>query len=275
MNLLIDTHAHLNFKAYKEDGSEVIKRSLKNGVWLINVGAEWDTSKRAVEYAEKYPKGVFAAVGLHPIHLQKQEIKEKNFEVVTKAEKFDYEKYKTLAQNPNVVAIGEIGLDYYHIENDDQETKLLQKQLFLKQLDLAEELQKPVIIHCRNAYQDIIDILKLKIENRELTVKGIIHSFLGNYKQARQYREMGFKIAFNGIITFARDYDKVILDAPLEDILLETDCPYLAPAPYRGQRNEPLYVIEVAKKLAEIKKIPLEEVINQTTANAKKVFNLV
>lgn len=261
MNLLIDTHAHLNFKAYKEDGDEVIKRSLKNGVWLINVGAEWDTSKRAVEYVEKYPKGVFAAVGLHPFHVKDQE--------------FSYKKYKELALKEKVVAIGEIGLDYYHIENDDQETKLLQKQLFLKQLDLAEELQKPVIIHCRNAYQDIIDILKLKIKNRELTVKGIIHSFLGDYKQARQYREMGFKITFNGIITFARDYDKVILDTPLDDILLETDCPYLAPVPYRGQRNEPLYVVEVAKKLAEIKKIPLEEVVNQTTANAKKVFNLV
>ena len=261
MNLLIDTHAHLNFKAYKEDGDEVIKRSLKNDVWLINVGAEWDTSKRAVEYVEKYPKGVFAAVGLHPFHVKDQE--------------FSYKKYKELALKEKVVAIGEIGLDYYHIENDDQETKLLQKQLFLKQLDLAEELQKPVIIHCRNAYQDIIDILKLKIKNRELTVKGIIHSFLGDYKQARQYREMGFKITFNGIITFARDYDKVILDTPLDDILLETDCPYLAPVPYRGQRNEPLYVVEVAKKLAEIKKIPLEEVVNQTTANAKKVFNLV
>ena len=254
MNLLIDTHAHLNFKAYKEDGDEVIKRSLKNGVWLINVGAEWDTSKRAVEYVEKYPKGVFAAVGLHPFHVKDQE--------------FSYKKYKELALKEKVVAIGEIGLDYYHIENDDQKIKLLQKQLFLEQLDLAEELKKPVIIHCREAHKDVLEILKANS-------KGVVHSFSGNYKQARQYRELGFKIAFNGIITFARDYDKVILDTPLEDILVETDCPYLTPVPYRGQRNEPLYVIEVAKKLAEIKRLSLEEVVNQTTANAKKVFNLV
>jgi TatD DNase family protein len=261
MNLLIDTHAHVNFREYKEDGDEVIKRSLKNGVWLINVGAERDTSKRAVEYSEGYPEGVFSAVGLHPFHVKDQ--------------KFSYEKYKELALKEKVVAIGEIGLDYYHVENGDQETKLLQKQLFLEQLDLAEELKKPIIIHCREAHRDIIDILKSKVENRELTVKGVAHSFLGNFKQAREYRQLGFKIAFNGIITFARDYDKVILDTPLDDILLETDCPYLTPVPYRGQRNEPLYVIEVAKKLAEIKKIPLEEVVNQTTANAKKVFNLV
>ncbi len=260
MNLLIDTHAHVNFKAYKEDGDEVIKRSLKNGVWLINVGAEWDTSKRAVEYSEEYPEGVFAAVGLHPFHVKDQQ--------------FVYEEYKKLAIKEKVVAIGETGLDYYHIENGDQETKLLQKQLFLKQLDLAEELQKPVIIHCREAHEDLLEILNIQYSKLKTNFRGVAHSFLGNFKQAREYRQLGLKIAFNGIITFARDYDKVILDTPLDDILLETDCPYLAPVPYRGQRNEPLYVIEVAKKLAEIKGLSLEEVAEQTTKNAKEVFHL-
>lgn len=259
--MLIDTHAHVNFKDYREDGDEVVKRALENGVWFINVGAERDTSKRAVEYSEKYPKGVFATVGLHPFHVKDQE--------------FSYEEYRELALKEKVVAIGEIGLDYYRIENDDQETKSLQKEVFLKQLDLAEELQKPVIIHCREAHEDLLEILKSYTLNHKSNLKGVAHSFLGNYKQAREYRKLGFKIAFNGIITFARDYDRVISDTPLEDILLETDCPYLAPIPYRGQRNEPSYIIEVAKKLAEIKKIPLEEAINQTTVNAKKVFNLV
>ena len=278
MNLIVDTHAHINFKDYKDDADEVIKRALKNNIWLINVGAEFETSERAVEYAEKYPQGVFAAVGLHPIHLQVQKFKEKDFEFETKAEKFDYEKYKTLAQNPKVVAIGEIGLDYYHLKSESPEEILrlkdLQKEIFLKQIELAAELNKPLIIHCRNAHKDILEILKPKTQNLKPNLKGVIHSFSGNYKQARQYRELGFKIAFNGIITFARDYDKVILDTPLEDILLETDCPYLAPIPYRGQRNEPLYIVEVAKKIAEIKNLTIEEVAKQTTLNAKEVFDL-
>jgi len=285
--MLIDTHAHINFKDYKDDADEVVKRALENDIWLINVGAEFETSKRAVEYAQKYPQGVFAAVGLHPIHLQAQKFNEKDFEFETKAEDFDYEKYKTLAQNPKVVAIGEIGLDYAVFVRKQSERlqkrasadsafvatsakeaaesegglhkeeieiiKDLQKEVFLKQLKLAQELNKPVIIHCREAHRDLLEI----ISNFQFPIskpRGVIHSFSGNYKQARQYRELGFKIAFNGIITFARDYDKVILDTPLEDILLETDCPYLAPIPYRGQRNEPLYIIEVAKKIAEIKK---------------------
>jgi TatD DNase family protein len=253
----------------------VIKRALKNDVWLINVGAEIETSKRAVEYSQKYPQGVFAAVGLHPIHLQEQKIKEKDFEVITKAEKFDYEKYKVLAQNPKVVAIGEIGLDYYRIEQSaNRQAQIeIQKEVFLKQLELAQELNKAVIIHCREAHNDLLEI----ISNFQFLIskpRGVIHSFSGNLKQARQYRQMGFKIAFNGIITFARDYDKVVLDTPLEDILLETDCPYLTPVPYRGKRNEPSYIIEIAKKIAEIKNISLEEVARQTTLNAKEVFGL-
>ncbi len=290
LNLLIDTHAHINFKDYKDDGDEVVKRALKNNIWLINVGAEFETSKRAVEYAEKYPQGVFAAVGLHPIHLtcppkprrrrEAQKIKEGAVKFEVKEEKFDYEKYKTLAQNPKVVAIGEIGLDYYHLDSiwgtsdvQKSDIKNLQKELFKKQIELAMEIKKPVIIHCREAHRNLLEI----ISNFQFPIsklRGVIHSFSGNYKQARQYRELGFKIAFNGIITFSRDYDKVILDTPLEDILLETDCPYLAPIPYRGQRNEPLYIIEVAKKIAEIKNLTIEEITEQTTLNAKEVFKL-
>ncbi len=307
--MLIDTHAHINFKDYKDDGDEVIKRALENDVWLINVGAEFETSQRAVEYAEKYPQGVFAAVGLHPIHLQVQKFKEGDIEFETKAEEFNYEKYKTLAHPPvggsKVVAIGEIGLDYYRFRGstssmsdfpniDDsvlrksdivklkrtsdvrklEDIKNLQKEIFSKQIELARELNKPIIIHCRNAHKDLIEILKAKTHNLKPNLRGVVHSFSGNYEQARQYRELGLKIAFNGIITFSRDYDKIILGTPLEDILVETDCPYLAPIPYRGKRNEPIYVLEIAKKLAEIKKLPLEEIIKQTTINAQKVFDI-
>jgi len=273
--MFIDTHAHINFRDYKNDGDEVIKRALENDIWLINVGAEFGTSKRAVEYAQKYSKGVFAAVGLHPSHLQDQKIKEKDIEFECKAEEFDGEKYKELARNPKVVAIGEAGLDYYRIKKDDLEIKEQQRELFKKQIELAIELKLPLIIHCRNAHEDVLEILKAKSYKLKANLKGVIHSFSGNCKQARQYRETGFKIAFNGIITFARDYDKVILDTPLEDILLETDCPYLTPVPYRGERNEPLYVIEVAKKLAEVKGLSLEEVADETTKNAKEIFKII
>jgi len=272
--MLIDTHSHINFRDYKNDGDEVIKRALENDVWLINVGAEFGTSKRAVEYSQKYIGGVFAAVGLHPSHLQDQIIKERDIEFECKAEKFDEQKYRELAQKPKVVAIGEIGLDYYRLEqSSNREAQILkQKEVFKKQIELAVELKLPMIIHCRNAHNDLLNILKTK--KLKAKFNGVIHSFSGNYKQARQYREMGFKIAFNGIITFARDYDKVVLDTPLEDILLETDCPYLTPVPYRGKRNEPLYIIEVAKRVAEIKNLSLEQVAEQTTKTSREVFRI-
>jgi len=279
--MLIDTHAHINFKAFREDGDEVIKRALDNNVWLINVGAEFKTSKRAVEYAKKRNQGVFAAVGLHPIHLKAQTISGKLlgesiwFDV--KEEEFDYEKYKALAQEPKVVAIGEIGLDYYRRNEKREmsnEQKEKQRETFIKQLELAQEVNKPIIIHCREAYQDLLEILKTENLKQKTNLKGVIHSFLGNCREAREYRRLGFKIGFNGIITFTRDYDEVILETPLKDILLETDCPYLTPVPYRGKRNEPLYVAEVAKKLAEIKNLELKEVIEQTFKNAREVFNI-
>lgn len=268
--MLFDTHSHVNFGVFSKDADEVIKRALDSGVWLINVGADLETSKKAVELAEKYSKkysgGVYAAIGLHPNDFTKG---------------FDYEVYKNLATNLKVVAIGETGLDYYRIKDEETRNKDGQKELFEKHISLAMELNKPLIIHCREAlstssgqaHDDIIQILntKYKILN---TRAGILHSFSGNLEQAKQYIGLGFKIAFNGIITFSRDYDEVVREIPLENILIETDCPYLTPVPYRGQRNEPAYVIEVAKKLAEIKGLNLEEVAEKTTKNAKEVFGV-
>jgi len=277
MSLLIDTHAHINFRDYRKDGNEVVERALENNIWMINVGAEADTSKRAVEYAERFPEGVFASVGLHPIHLRAQKIKEKDMQFEVSAEEFNEQTYRRLAEHPRVVAIGEIGLDYYRRNKEEEiedEDKNKQKEIFIKQLELAREVNKPIIIHCREAHKELLDIL-VSHSSPLASPAGVVHSFSGNHGQARQYRELGFKIAFNGIITFARDYDRVILDTPLEDILLETDCPYLAPVPYRGRRNEPLYITEVAKKLAKIKKASLEKVREQTTINAKEVFNLI
>jgi len=282
---LIDTHAHVNFNTYKDDGHEVIKRTLKENIWLINVGAQYSTSQRAVEYAEKYKEGVYAAVGLHPSHIHEDNLKqdkgaqEENREL----EEFDSEKYKELLKNPKVVAMGEIGLEYN--DSVSQEAKDKQKEVLLEQLELAQQIGKPVIFHCRKAYDDLIELLTQFQTGcsscpmacpgaNSPQIRGVLHCYMGRWSQAEKLMEMGFYFGFNGLITYARDYDKVIKNLPLERILLETDCPYLTPIPYRSKRNEPLYVKYVAEKIAQIKKIKLEEVAQQTTKNARKLFGI-
>jgi TatD DNase family protein len=270
--MLIDTHAHVNFNAYKDDADEVIQRALENNVWMINVGSQFDTSQRAVKMVEQYKEGVYAAVALHPIHLgppkfiDEEETGGPLLKFKTREEKFDREKYRELAKNPKVVAIGETGLDYYYAE--DEKIKELQKQAFIQHLDLAHELNKPVILHCRKAYQDLLDELNAK----PCTLKAVCHCFMGKWSQAEEFLKMGFYLGFNGLITYCRDYDKVIKNTPLERILIETDCPYLTPEPYRGERNEPLYVKYIAGKIAEIKQISFEKVAEQTTENARELF---
>lgn len=285
--MLIDTHAHLNFNAYKDDSEEVIKRALAENVWMINVGSEYKTSRRAVECAEKYKKGVFAAVGMHPNHLEKQRVKDENeIEYETNGEEFEAEKYRGLAKSEKVVAIGEIGLDYYRIdEKREEEIKDKQKQVFLEQMDLAKQIGKPVIIHCREAYEDLIALLNMFQIGCSFCpfacpsagakkTNGVVHCFCGNLDQANQFLDLGLYLSFNGLITFSREYDQVIKEVPLEKILLETDCPYLTPEPYRGKRNEPLYVKYVVEKIAELKGISFEEVAKQTTKNAKELFGI-
>ncbi len=254
--MLIDTHAHLNFNAYKDDVNEVIKKTLGNNVWMVNVGSQYSTSKRAVEIAGGYEKGVYTAVGLHPIHVYKEE--------------FYYEKYKELAKSPKVVAIGEIGLDY---KSEYVFFKEKQKEVFLKQLDLAKELNLPVIFHCRMAHEDLIEILNTKYKIQDATFRGVIHCFTGTWEEAKKYLDMGLHLGFNGII-FKLNLDEIIEKTPFEKMVVETDCPYLTPPPMAG-RNEPLYAKYVAEKIAKIKKKSYEEISEITTENAKKLFNLI
>jgi TatD DNase family protein len=260
--MLVDTHAHVNFNAYKDDADEVIRRSLNGGTWMINVGSQYDTSRRAVEIAEKYPQGIYAAIGLHPIHAPDEE--------------FDYEKYKTLAGSQKVVAIGEIGLDY---KKEYVSFKQKQKEVFLKQLELAKGLNLPVIFHCRAAHNDLIEIFSTLNKNtmvqnvRMEELRGIVHCFTGTWQEAKKYLETGFYIGFNGII-FKLNLDEIIKKTPLDKILIETDCPYLTPPQVGVGRNEPLFVKYVAEKVAEIKKISYEEIEETTTQNAKKLFKI-
>ncbi len=271
---LIDAHTHIQFAAYKEDRDEVIKRSLEAGIWLVNVGTQKDTSAEAVALAEKYSEGVYATVGLHPIHTDKsfhdaQELGAGQ-SFTSRGEVFDYDVYKKLAQHPKVVAIGECGLDYYRLEAD---SKHKQEEAFIKQIEFAHEVKKPLMIHCRSAFPDLISLLKANSYKLQV-ILGIVHFFSGTIDEAKELLDMGFYFTFGGVVTFVRDYDEIIKTVPVNRILLETDAPYVTPAPHRGRRNEPAYVVEVAKKIGEIKGIDLEEVSHHTVENTRSVFGI-
>ena len=268
---LFDVHTHVQFAAFKDDWHEVIKRALDDKVWLINVGTQKNTSAEAIEISKHYSEGIYATVGLHPIHTEKsyhdkQELGGTGgFE--SRREDFDYEYYKKLAQHPNVVAVGECGLDYYRF---GEETKKKQRGAFEKQIQLAEEIGKPLMIHCRNAFDDLVSILESKILNLESP--GVVHFFSGTKEDAKKLMDLGFSFSFGGGFTFTHDYEEGGRYTALDRILLETDAPYVAPVPYRGKRNEPSYIVEVAKKIAELKKINLEEVARITFQNAERIF---
>ena len=274
---LFDVHTHTHFAAFKDDRDVVIKRALDADIWMVNVGTQQDTSVGAIKTAHMYEKGVYATVGLHPIHTEASyhDVKElgggdtaKGF--TSKGEAFDYDFYLNLAKDSKIVGIGECGLDYYRLE---ETTKHVQQGTFEQQIALAKEVAKPLMIHCRKAFPDLIAILNA---NRVMlnVSSGIIHFFSGTIDDAKKLLDLNFSFSFGGVVTFARDYDGVVQYIPLEHIVLETDAPYITPVPYRGKRNEPFYVQEAAKKIAELRHISYEEICAQTTANAVRLFNL-
>jgi TatD DNase family protein len=297
--MLVDTHAHLNFVAFDKDREKVIRDCLENDIWMINIGTNYETSKKAVEIAEKYPQGVYASFGLHPINLDTGLVKIKtDTEEGEHFEKeFDYEKYKNLGKSKKIVAIGEIGLDYYWKPKTTKKKELFkqkQKELFLKELKLAKDLNLPVIFHCRMAHQDLIEVLISNFQFSISKLKGVMHGFVGTLEQLKEYLKMGFYIGFNGII-FKKiegiNFEENIKKTPLDRILIETDCPYLAPPGFpaqremssrfdspplgvREERNNPLGVKFVAEKIAEIKKVSFDEVAKITTQNTKNLLKI-
>lgn len=275
----IDIHSHVNFKAFDEDRDEVIKRALDNDTWIINVGTQIDTSKKAVEIAHQYPEGVYAIIGLHPIHTgasfhDEKELGEGGAEFTSRGEIFDKEKYLELLRDPKVVGVGECGLDYYRCDTESIEK---QKKAFIAQIEIANEVGKPLMLHIRNnpehkelnAYADAVSILK-----QYAKVKGDVHFFAGDLDDAKAFVDFGFTLSFTGVITFAKNYEEVIKATPLEMIMSETDAPYVSPVPHRGKRNEPLYVSEVVNKIAQIKGLKQEEVAKVLILNAKRVFGV-
>lgn len=283
--MMFDSHCHVQFRAFKDDSAEVIKRSLDKKIGMIIVGSQNSTSQRAVEFAQKYSNGVWAAIGLHPIHLVEQEINEEEISFKSREEKFDHDFYKNLAQQPKVVGIGETGLDYYHQSSIIPLDELKKKQAdnFIQHCCLADELNLPMIVHCREAHADQIELIKNVLANGGLKKRGVIHCHTGDWTEAEQYLQLGFFIGFTGVINFPPKKNNPqptlnILEAvkkiPLDRLLIETDAPYLAPPPHRGERNEPAFVEFVAQKVAEIKGISFEEVAKQTVKNTEQLFNI-
>jgi len=283
--MLIDSHAHVNFAAFKDDADEVIRRSLEAETWMVLIGTEAKTSSRALNFANKYEKGVYAAVGLHPVHLEDGRVdtgeEGENAGFISRAEEFDYDTYEKLARFEKVVAIGEIGLDYYHLDpaKDVAAVKKKQHEVFAQQLLLARSLDLPVIIHCRQAHDDLLMILQdFKKEYGHLIPTdrpwGVLHCFSGDEDLAWKYFRLGLLISFTGLITFSQQWDDLIRKIPLDKLMIETDTPYMTPEPYRGKRNEPLLVKYVAQRIADIRGIKLEKAAETTTATARAFFRI-
>lgn len=265
-----DAHTHVNFVAYNDDRDEVLKRAQEAGVGMNIVGTQLDTSRFAVELAEKHEQ-VYATIGLHPIHTtksyhDKQELGEEGKEFTSRGEVFDIEAYKTLGVSKKVIAVGECGLDYYRV---DESTKDVQTKIFIEHIELANALKKPLMLHIRNAYEDALEVVRAHAK-----VRGDVHFFAGNWEVAKQFLGLGFTLSFTGVLTFTSDYDEVVRNTPLDMLLSETDAPYVTPTPYRGKRNEPTYVVEVVRAIARIKGIDEEECREALVANAARVFGL-
>ena len=254
MNFLYDTHAHLDDSMFDDDRAEVIEKIKNSNVGLVNnIAADMESSRAAIHLAEEYDF-IYATVGVHPSD-------------VNSMTHDDIAELKKLARHKKVVAIGEIGLDYHYDDCD----VVLQQKWFRAQLDLAKELDMPVVIHDRDSKGDCLQILKEKNIS-----KGVIHCFSGSAETARELIKMGLHISFTGVITFknARRAIEALKTVPMDRLFIETDCPYMAPEPFRGTRNDSSLVYRIAEKIAEVKGIPLEDVINITTNNAVKFFNI-
>ncbi|MEX2144895.1 MAG: TatD family hydrolase [Candidatus Spechtbacterales bacterium] len=280
--MFIDTHAHLNFSAFEADFTDVLKSALNSDMGIIMPGTQYESSKKGVELSEKLNDGrVWAAVGLHPIHLESGEADSSETKT-TQAfykEEFNKDKYFELAKSPQTVAVGEVGLDYWNRPKNKEEGSIYaQKQIetLKMQLDLALELKKPVILHCRVAHKDMLRLLAEHpiTNNPPAGGPGVIHSYTGSVKQLNKFLKMGYCIGINGLVFKLDLMADAVKAVPLERMLLETDSPYLTPPEAGDLRNEPVNIKYIARRVAELKGIALQEIEKQTTENSKRVFGV-
>lgn len=258
--MLIDSHAHIDVRLYDKDRDQVLARAREAGVAaVVNAGYDLDSSGASIRLAERYA-GVFVALGFHP-------------HSAAKMGDGDVERLAELAQHPKVVAIGETGLDFYRNLSPREE----QIEAFNRQLELAQRLELPVIIHCRNAQEEVLSILeewagRSKGASQPL---GVLHCFSGDLGLAQRYIEMGFLLSIAGPVTYSSSHAlEIALNIPLEKLLIETDCPFLTPHPYRGKRNEPSYLSFIVEKIGEMRGMPSDLIAEHTTENAIQLFRL-
>jgi len=267
----IDIHCHLDFPDYSTEFAEVLERMKEKEVGAITIGTDLESSKKAVKIAENN-ENIWACIGIHPDEAVSVPSPEQGEGYAKRGVGFSEEVFGTLVQSPKVVAIGECGLDYFRLDKDPAFAELQrgkQKKLFIQQIEFALRHNKPLMLHCRNSYDDVLDILE-RYEN----LRGNAHFFAGNIEQAKRFLDLGFTMSFTGVITFTHDYDEVIKFLPISSIMSETDAPFVAPVPHRGKRNEPGYVVEVVKKMAEIRGENEEFLQLEILKNAKRVFGL-
>lgn len=251
----IDVHSHISFADYGNDQKEVMQRMRQAGVGTIVVGVDLESSKEAVAIAEAN-KNIWACIGAHPRDTENFVFEEKDFAELVKSSK--------------VVAIGECGLDYFRFKGNLDAEKIRQKKEFIKQIEFAIKYNKPLMLHIREAYEDAYEILK----NYQSKAKGNVHFFTGSGEWAKKFNELGFTVSFPGVITFAKETEDAVRSVPLDMMHAETDSPFAAPIPHRGERNEPAFVIDTVKKIAELKGEDFEKVRTQLLENAKRVFGI-
>jgi len=252
----IDIHAHVNFSEYDTDREAVIKDADQKGIIIINVGTDLETSNQVVALAEKYPN-CYAIVGMHPTTANETD--------------FDYEAFKKLAMHEKVVGIGECGLDYFR----EPFSKERQIAVFNDEIRLAIECKKPLMIHARNSYTDILTVLDQYLIRTDVELRGNVHFFAGSVMEAEEFIKRGFSVSYTGVVTFAKQYESLVVATPHDSIMSETDCPFVTPVPLRGQRNTPSNIPLIVAKMAEIKGLSEEALATAIRENAQRMFGII
>jgi len=276
----LDIHSHLSFPDYDTDREEIIAEMKEKKIGTISVGVDFETSKKEVELAEKHDN-IWACVGIHPENVSRVPLAMRSQMAKGTFDTTEFEKISELAENPKVVGVGECGLDYFRLTENVEQVKVAQKEIFEKQIELSIKLDKPLMLHIRpsdkiscDAYFDALQILESYKKIHSEKLRGNAHFFVGNTEVLKKFLDIGFTVSFSGVITFVDEYNEVVRSAPLGSIMSETDAPFVAPAPFRGKRNSPLFIPEIVSTIARIRNDSPDLVQKTLVENVMRNFKL-